>query len=313
MSNEQTQTVDPVSAAPAVSTPSAPPASSVATAAPQAPASNGTAQSAPSANGAPAVTQAAPAIKPEWDGNLESLKDLPTDQVEHAKSVRRYLTKEREKDAQRNAEIKTKAEQFDRIRQDPALAEFQQWKQSQQFRNGNGQQAPAQPQVPWTADELAEAQVNPSKLGELMQRGIQAGVQQQIQQYAPIVQQLTQKQAFIERSQEVQDFAEAHPDIWDLYDAGIMRPLTQSIVDSGKGGIAEAYAEAKKIEAHYSNRATAAAQGRVLEKKAAVTATPSAASEPSVIWVDKGDRATADRISFENALQDKKVNIRYKN
>lgn len=251
----------------------------------------------------------APTEKSEWDGNLDSLKDLPKDQVEHAKSVRRYLTKEREKDAQRNADIRAKAEQFEKLQKDPALSEFQKWKEAQSMQPRNGP-PPAQPQPMWSEMEWSEAQINPAKMAELVQRGIQSGVQQQINQYAPIVQQMQQKQAFLERSQEVQDFGELHPDMWDLYDAGIMKPLVQSIVDSGQGSIAEAYEKAKTIASHFKNQALQESQGRVLQKKAAVTAAPTPAGEASVIWVDSKEEA--NRISYENALAGRIVPIKYK-
>lgn len=297
----------PVEPAPVSAAPSAPPETTAAPAEPTA-----AAPQTPAANGspAPAAGPAAPTDKPTWDGKLESLKDLPQDPVEHAKSVRRYLTKEREKDAQRTADIRSKAEQYEKLQSDPALAQFQQWKQSQQ--NGSSAAAPSQAQPLWTENEWNEAQINPSKMAELVQRGIAHGVDQQIQQYAPIVQQVQQKQAFLERSQEVQEFGELHPDMWDMYEAGIMRPLVQSIVDSGKGSIADAYEQAKKIEAYYNNGAQAKAQGRILEKKNAVTAAPSSAGEPSVIWAN--DRAEANRLSIENAIRnpDRAIPVRIK-
>lgn len=299
-----TQTVD-TAPAPAAA-PSTPPETTQPVAAvTQTTATNGSAPAAQATQAAPV----APTEKTEWDGNLESLKDLPKDQVEHAKSVRRYLTREREKDAQRTADIRAKADQLEKIQSDPQFAQFQQWKQGQQFQVPQ-QAAAAQPQMPWTENEWNEAQLNPAKMAELFQRGIQHGVQQQISQYAPIVQGLQQKQAFLESAQTVQDFGELHPDMWDLYEAGIMKPIVQSLVDSGKGSIADAYAEAKKIEAHYRNQAQQFAQGQVLAKKNAVTAAPSSAGEPSVIWAN--DKQEWERITYDNAVLGKVVQVRIK-
>lgn len=300
MPDALTQPVEtaPATAAPSALTETQPQAVDTAT---QTTATNG---SAPAANGAAAPV--APE-KTEWDGNLESLKDLPKDQVEHAKSVRRYLTKEREKDAQRTADIRAKAEQLEKIQSDPAFTQFQQWKQGQTFQPPAAAQ---QAQPLWNESEWNEAQINPNKMAELVQRGIQHGVQQQINQYAPIVQSMQNKQNMLERTQEVQDFGELHPDMWDLYEAGIMRPLVQSVVDSGKGSIAEAYEQAKKIESHYKAAAQQQAQGRVLEKKNAVTATPSSAGEAAVIWAN--DKKEWERISYENAVLGKVVSVRIK-
>lgn len=264
-----------------------------------------TAQPNPGTNepAAPATPEVTTPEKPEkeaWDGNLESLKDLGKDEVERALKMRRYLTKE----TQKLAEAKKKAEEYERIKADPRF---------QQFMSGNQQTQPTPNQQPeqqalWTESEWQEAQVNPSKMAELFERGVNAKVQEVASQYAPVIQELEKKQAFVERSAEIQDFASIHPDIWDLYEAGIMKPLVREIVDTGQGTIADAYEKAKNIETFFKQKAQQVAQGRVLEKKAAVAATPSPASEPSVIWA--ADREEAKRIAFENALLGKRVQVK---
>lgn len=238
--------------------------------------------------------------KKEWDGNLESLKDLGKDEIERAKSMRRYLTKK----TQEISDIQRKAAEFEKLKTDPRY---------QLFMNGvqtNALPPPPvqQPQPLWSASEWQEAQVNPEKMAELFDRGVQARVREVAQQVLPTIEQIQQKQAFAESSQQISDFAQVHPDIWDLYDAGIMKPLVREIVDSGQGTIADAYEKARSIQSFFDQRATQKAQGRILEKKAAVTSAPSPTNEPSIIWAD--DREHATRLAFENALSGKKVNVK---
>lgn len=238
-----------------------------------------------------------PAEKPEWDGNLESLKDLGKDEVERAKGMRRYLTKK----TQEIGEAQKKAQEYDKLLSDPRI---------QQALNGQtqAQVAPQQAQPLWSENEWAEAQVNPAKMSELVERSVQSRVNQVAAQYAPLIEQLQNKQTFVEKSQEIDEFARIHPDVWDLYEAGIMKPLVREIVDSGQGTFAEAYEKAKSIESFYKRQATQEAQGRILEKKAAVTATPSPTNEPSVIWAN--DREEAKKLAFENAILGKKVTVK---
>lgn len=285
----QTQTLEPAPAPTQESNAPATPSGNVeqkveSTAQPTAP--NGTAQ-------APVT----PAEKPEWDGNLESLKDLGKDEVERAKGMRRYLTKK----TQEISEAQKKAQEYDKLLSDPRI---------QQALNGQASQpvAPQQAQPLWSENEWAEAQVNPAKMSELVERSVQARVNQVAAQYAPLIEQLQNKQTFVEKSQEIDEFARVHPDVWDLYEAGIMKPLVREIVDSGQGTFAEAYEKAKSIEAFYKRQATQEAQGRIQEKKAAVTATPSPTNEPSVIWAN--DREEAKKLAFENAILGKKVTVK---
>jgi hypothetical protein len=285
---EQTLTADPAPAQAA--TPSAPVEPTV---------------EQPAGTGTPPVEKTAPETttpeKKEWDGNLETLKDLGKDEVERAKSMRRYLTKK----TQELSEAQKKAQEFDKLKSDPRYQQFI------AAQNGQPQPQPqptAAPQPLWTENEWQEAMVNPNKMAELFDRGVQARVMQVAQQYAPYIQELQQKQTFVEKSQEIDEFARVHPDVWDLYDAGIMKPLVQSVVDSGKGTFAEAYEMAKKQEAYYEQRALQKAQGRVQEKKAAVSATPSPTNEASVLWAN--DREEAKRIAFEQALLGKKVTVK---
>lgn len=285
--------------APAESAPALP--QQIAPAVPSAPAEQ--TQTETSAGTDTPLAQATPEVttpeQKEWDGNLESLKDLGKDEIERAKNMRRYLTKK----TQEIGDAQKKAQEYDKLISDPRI---------KQALNGQPQaapqEAPQQPQALWSPGEWEEAQVNPAKMAELFDRGVQARVNQVAAQYAPLIEQLQNKQTFVEKSQEIDEFARMHPDVWELYDAGIMKPLVREIVDSGQGTFAEAYEKAKSIESFYKRQATQEAQGRIMEKKAAVTATPSPTNEPSVIWAS--DREEAKKLAFENAILGKKVTVR---
>ena len=227
----------------------------------------------------------------EWDGNVNAVEPPFR---KRALGMQRYLTKR----SQELAEAQKKAEEFDRLREDPSYQQFLQLKQSP----GQAQDGIPSDQSIITQDDIAIAQSDP-KYAALINRVAQAE-----QFVRSRLNAIDQKQAVSEKSQEIQSVAELYPDFWDLYDAGILKPVVREIVDAGKGTILDAYHRAKEIETYYDKRALQKTQGRIQEKKTAFSSPPSNASEAQEIWTDNESDTT--RIAFENALLGKKVSVR---
>lgn len=260
----------------------------------------------PASQTSPAPAAAEPAAKTEdvpenyvWQGDPD---DLPKSLQNRGMGVLRYLTKQ----TQMMGEEKKLAEEYRKLQSDPVFTQFMQAKT-------HPNTAPVQPsaQAPlYTREELEEAQVNPEKLGEIINRVSAAKVRQAEEQVGGVLSQLQTRQAFIDRKQELQDFAELHPDFWDLNDRGLMKPFIREIVDTGQGTILDAYSKAKEVREKFRQEARQEAHGLVQTKKAAFTAPPTPSNEPEIIWAS--DKNEATKLAFENALQGKKVQVRVK-
>lgn len=233
-----------------------------------------------------------------WEGNPDT---LPKSLQSRARGVQRYLTKQ----SQSLAEEKKDAEAFRKLKSDPAFAEFQKG-----FAQGSPQTAPSKPAPLFTREDLEEAQVNPDKLGSLIERVTDAKVQMAQQQAIGVLSDLQTKQSFIDKKQELQDFAELHPDFWDLHEKGLMKPYLREIVDTGQGTLVDAYNKAKEVKEMFRREALQESQARVQQKKAAFSSTPSPSTEVDVIWAN--DKHEATRLAFENAVLGKKVQVKVK-
>jgi len=233
----------------------------------------------------------------EWEGDPNTLeKPLQN----RAKGVLRYLTKQ----SQALAEEKKLAEEYRKVQSDPLYQQYLQYKE-----RGTVQQ-PVQPSALFTVSELEEAQVNPGKLGELMERAVNSRISQAEQQVVGKLEALQSKQTFIDKQQELQDFAELHPDFWDLHQKGLIKPYIREIVDTGQGTLQDAYNKAKEVREQFRKEALMETQGRVNQKKAAFTSAPTPSNEPDIIWAN--DKNEATKIAFENALLGKKVQVKVK-
>lgn len=256
----------------------------------------------------PPINGAEPVAKPEevaedyvWEGDADN---LPKPLQNRAKGVLRYLTKQ----SQALAEEKKLAEEYKKVKADPTYQQYLNYKQ------GNPVQAPQpgqnQPSALYTREELEEAQVNPEKLGELIQRGADARFKQAEQEVGGIISELRTKQTFVDRKQELQDFAELHPDFWDLHEKGLIKPYIREIVDTGQGTLQDAYNKAKEVKEMFRQEALKESQVRVGQKKAAFSNPPTPSNEPEIIWANNKSEAT--KIAFDQAVLGKRVQVKVK-
>lgn len=250
-------------------------------------------------------TQAAPATTIpdnwEWNGNVDEVEPPFR---KRALGMQRYLTKR----TQELSDSQRKAEEFDRIKADPLY---------QQFLTTRGQQQQVQTQAPQafgldpaqvvSPNEWAQMGLDPA-VGNMVNKLVESRLMAAEQNVIGKLQELQARQAQIERSTEISDFAELHPDFWELYDAGILKPLVTQMVDSGQGSLPEAYEKAKAIKDSFTKKAMHDSQQRVTQKKAAFSSPPTPSSASETIWVDNPQDSF--RAAFENALLNKRVTVR---
>ena len=237
-----------------------------------------------------------------WEGDADN---LPKPLQNRAKGVLRYLTKQ----SQSLAEERKMAEEYKKVKSDPAYQQFLNYKQSNQMPQQNQVQAGQAPAL-YTREELEEAQVNPEKLGELINRGAEARFKQAEQEVGGIISELRTKQTFIDKKQELQDFSEVHPDFWDLHEKGLIKPFIREIVDTGQGTLMDAYNKAKEVREQFRQEALRESQVRVSQKKSAFSSPPTPSNETEIIWANSKNEAT--KIAFDNAVLGKKVNVKVK-
>ena len=255
-------------------------------------------------NAAPAGDKTEPTQKEEpfeWDGNVDA---LPKELQSRGKGMLQYMHKV----TQEASQVKNDAKGFQELINHPEFKEFLDW-QDKKGKNPTSNQPPQQtPQqnVELTEDELIAAQSDPSKFSGLLNNRVSNIIQ-------PMAEQVMDRMAKMERSlnidkqeRNVEAFAKTHSDFWQINPV-VMKAAMQTTHGQG---IEAAYNQAKVIEKQYYDKAQASMAKKVSEKKAAVSATPSASMSPKVIYVDnKGD---ADRVAYEQALLGKRVDVRVK-
>lgn len=247
-------------------------------------------------NGQKPAESAKPAQEAEWEWN-GNVDDVEAPFKKRALGIQRYLTKR----SQELASSQKKAQEYDRIMSDPNV---QAYMERLKGANGQAQASPqhdAPPMLDW--EQLG---VDPN-VGSAIDRLIQSRIQTARDEAMQYLNRVDQKQSHLERMQEIQDFGDVHPDMWDMYHAGIFGPILREVVDVKKGTLEDAYNIAKGIRDRFRNDAIQKSQERVQQKKAAFSSTPSPAGEVDTMWVDPQD---SFRIAFENALQQKRVNVR---
>ncbi len=257
------------------------------------------------------VTQ--PVIKseeqPEWDGDVNK---LPPELQTWAKKAQRHLTKK----AMADSELRNMGQEFQQFQSSEDWRSFQSWKQnrgqvvSQPITPTQSPQA--QPLV--SQQEWEEAQLDPMKFNGLVDRLVSDKINQAAQMYGQELQQLRSTQQVTQFQNVLADFAEVNPNVLELHELGIMKPLLEEEMRGGKhksyeSMVNSAYERANQIHDTMKAKALQASQGRVLEKKGAVINTGTTSAEADVVYADKG--RTFDE-ALNQALQGKKVKVKAK-
>ncbi len=251
----------------------------------------------------------APAADTEWDGDVNK---LPPEIQGWAKKAQRTLTKK----AMSASEDIRLAQEFKQFQGSQDWQAYQQWKRQ-------GPTATVQPVAPTqaqtgavTQQEWEEAQLDPTgqKFQQLVDRSVQARINEAAQMYGAELQQLRTTQQVTAFQQVLSDFADANPDVIDLHNKGLLKPFLDEEMKSGRhrtheSAVATATDRARAIRDAIREDAMNAAQARVAEKRGAVVSTGTSVGEANVAYVDKG--STFDE-AFNFAIQGKKVKVKAK-
>lgn len=243
--------------------------------------------------------------KDEWDGDINK---LPETLQPWAKKAQREFTKK----AMAEAELRRKGEEY------LALQQSEDWKKFQEVKSAPVQRVeqPTQPSG-ITQEEWEEAQLDSTGAvaQKLIQREAQKLVDAAVQKFGGTVQTLQQQNEIAHNRTVLSSFVDTHPDAVQLHEDGLMKPLLEQEVRSGQhqtyeAALIAAYETAKRISEANEARALAKAQGRVAEKKGAVTSTGKDTGERT--FVEVGNHEDAFMQAFENAAQNKKVKVKLK-
>lgn len=244
--------------------------------------------------------------KPKWDGDVNK---LPSDLQEWAKEVQRNVSKK----LIGVSDAVKKAEDYDR------LTTSEEWKSfvSQKNKPAESQvKLPTEP-LPISSQDWEEAQLDSSgaKFYNLVSREVQRQINTAAQMYGAQLQNLQQANQTIQWKQAISDFTDVHPEMVEFHEMGLLQPLMEAEMYSGKHKtydslINAAYEKAAQAKQRIYDDALKAHQGRVVEKKNAVTSTGNQTTgEFDTFVADKND-ALSKAIDF--ALEGRKVKVRSK-
>lgn len=263
----------------------------------QAAAPQGSASQAPVTTSEPASGQASTQKAPEtkeqklvWNGDINA---LPDELKEYGKSVQRHLTTQ----SMAQAELKKKVQEYESTLNSEDYKTFQTWKQQNQTPNA-GQVN--QPQPVLTPEEWEAFQLDPSKANQILQNAFQRMATQYTQSIENRFQEMQHKDAVIEWKSTLQDFAQLHPEFVELHELGLMEPILRQTVDAG-GTLEQAFERAVQIRDGMQARALKASQGRVNEKRNAVTSSANVSNEADIKYIGKNEDAleAAFNLAFE--------------
>lgn len=226
-----------------------------------------------------------PAVEPafdiaKWDGNANSLPDKLKKIVSDNQAA---FTKK----AQEATEFKQKFETLN--------AQVQQYLEQQKLQH-------AAQNPPFTKEEYDAAMLDPNKFLVLTQKVAQGIVDAEKAQLQPVISQIEFNQKVAENERVINKFAEVKKDFWELYDDGILEPLVTQY------GLEEGYKRAADFKEKSSQRALAASQQRVQQKKSATTVAPTQPQQVEVVYVERQSEVLP--MAAKLAAEGKKVKVR---
>lgn len=244
----------------------------------------------------------------EWDGDVNK---LPPQLQGWAKKAQAGLTKK----AMAESELRRKGQEYLELTQSEDWKRFQESKTKPAASPQPTASEPAQ-QAGITPEEWEAAQLDSTGqvANQLIQREINKHVAAAARQYGAVVGSLEQKTQQAEFRSTLSEFADVNPEIQELYEDGIIEPLLTEEMKSGRhksheSAIKAAYDRGMKIKVAAEARALQKTQGRIAEKKGAITSTGVSTGDLTSIEVPKND---VFQKAFEAALQGKKINVKSK-
>ncbi len=213
----------------------------------------------------------------EWDGKPES---LPNELKQDPKAIQRAYTKK----AMALADAEKRLKEYEGLNKQE-IDSYRSWKQEQEVaKQRQLVQQPPQP-TQLTAEQFEYIKSNP----EAMQQYVQSLVNAQLQQAGQVVgQELAQikyNQSLAQWEQTIADFGEIHPDMWEMHEAGMFKPILEDTVKAG-GTLEDAYARCAQIRDALHAKAVVEAQRGVREKRDAASLPGTTSATDDVVYVD---------------------------
>ncbi len=264
-------------------------------------------QSAPTGQADPHAPNLEGADKWEWDGNPNT---VPPQFQKHARGIQQHFTKR----SMAEAELRRKGQEYEQFMTSEEFKNFQAWKQSGQ----TPAVAQPQPENPTliSQQEWEEAQLDPTgqKAQSLIDRVVQARLNQAVQQYGGQLQQLQNQQQQTQFNTALSDYADANPDVLELHEMGLMKPRIEEELASRKHKTYESAINAaheKASQAREVMRARLLQEQQVLvqQKRDAVIQSGAGTGEQTIVHVDQRE---AFDTAIENAISGKKVKNKLK-
>jgi len=270
------------------------------------------AQEAPTST--PETTQSTPESKPSestdtansenWEYNGDR-KNLPKEFQKYGAGLDRYVSK---KD-QAAAELRKKAEEYDKFVSSDGYKSYQQFIASQPQAVGpRGTEAPTLTQEEAEAIALGDTNTIMKIIQREVERGIETKVGPKEAEINKKFEAMDLKEKQIQNAEMIKAFAEVNTDFWELYDNGFEDFIING-VRSGKS-LEAVYNSAKFIEGKMAERLEAKKQADFQKKKSGTVVGKSIPGTPDVVFAD--DENHAKKLAIELTLKGDKRHVRIK-
>ncbi len=187
------------------------------------------------------------------------------------------------------AEAEKRLKEYQGINQDE-ITQLRQWKQQQEVAKQQQMlQTPPQPSQ-LTPEQYEMIKNDPASMQNYVQSLVNSQLQQAAQVYSQELNQIKYQQSLTQWEQTIADFGEIHPDMWEMHQAGLFKPILEQVVKSG-GTLEDAYAQAAQIRDAFRTKAEVEAQKGVAEKRAASSHPGVTTGNDDVVFVDNAKNA----------------------
>jgi hypothetical protein len=220
--------------------------------------------------------------------------EKPADMTERESSAVRKMHEA----TQQASQYKKEADAFQELLNHPEFNEFLQW-QKQRQAGAQPQQEMQQPNL--SEDDFLAAQADPVKFDGLLNQRIQQTIGPIANQAIQKINGLERELAISKQEREIDAFASQHPDFWDK-NPDLMKAAITKTKD-----LNQAYNLVNQWEKGERNKALAAHQKKIQEKKQASSASPSKSMDPKTIYVS--NETEANKLAFQYAKQGKRVDV----
>ncbi len=218
----------------------------------------------------------------EWDGKPDS---LPNELKQDPKAIQRAYTKK----AMALADAEKRLKEYEGLNKQE-IDSYRQWKQEQEVaRQRQLVQQPPQP-TQLTTEQFEYIKNNPEAMQQYVQSLVNAQINQAAQTIMPEIQQMKYQQSLAEWERTIADFGEIHPDMWEMHEAGMFKPILEDIVKSG-GTLDDAYNKCAQIRDALRAKAVEEAQVGIRAKKEGSSLSGTTSASDDTVFVENSKDA----------------------